>query len=218
VPARLVPLPALPIDKLLGGAADELADTLARVLATEQEESAALVKFGVAVPATLVPPIPPAADVALTALRELILNTQDGKPVAHLYPTISRLISHQDQRAEVVKQIILAHTFIRAVVVAQARSHLEHGLIVQAYRSELSPTERLALLELLLKVEDKIQARIDSGAVNISDLLGQIQKISALAIDEDALKAKFAKTTPQGREVVRKLAIRLGKAVREVGR
>ena len=36
----------------------------------------------------------------------------------------------------------------------------------------------------------------------------------ALAIDEEALRTKFYKTTPQGREVVRKQAMRLGKAAR----
>ena len=70
-------------------------------------------------------------------------------------------------------------------------------------------------MEQIEPLEREARNRIKSGALPINDLLGQIQKMdSTLAVDEEALRSKFSKTTPQGREVVRKLALRLGKATR----
>jgi len=215
VPARLVPLDGLPICDLLDSATYELLDDLQAILYTQRSEALALKQMGVAIEAEVVQPTPPPADAALSVLRRLVDGIHQGKSLESLYPDLSRLIANQERRAEIVDQLLLTHEFDRATTLAQARAQLEHELVIACYRNELTSHERMALLEILVPLEREARNRIKSGALPINDLLGQIQKMdSTLAVDEEALRSKFSKTTPQGREVVRKLALRLGKATR----
>jgi hypothetical protein len=192
-----------------------LLSPLSRILRTQVPESRTLVETGAAVAAPAVPPRPPSADVALEAIRDLVTGIQEGRSLEPLYPRLSRLIANQERRAEIVDQLFLTSEFDRAVNLASARAQLEYELCLAAYRSDLSVPERLALLDRIVELERDSRNRIKSGAIPVSDLMALVQKADAtLAVDEVQLAAKFAKTTPQGREVVRKLALRLGKAAR----
>ena len=213
VPARVESLPSAPVDpresRLLA-----LLSPLSKILRTQQSESRALVEVGAAVPAAVLPPSPPSADVALATGRELVARMQDGRPLEPLYPAVARLIANQERRAEIVDQILLTHEFDRAFTLAAARAQIEYELCMAAYRSDLSVPERLALLDRLVSLEQDSRNRIKAGATPVSDVMSLMKQAGALAIDEVQLASKFAKTTPQGREVVRKLALRLGKAAR----
>lgn len=215
VPIRLEPYERVPVCDLLDDATRALVTTLQAVLLTQRSEAPMLEASGVAEQAELVQPTPPPADVALSVLRKLVDGIHAGKSLEALYPQLSRLIANQERRAEIVDQLLLTSEFDRATTLAQARARLEHDLIISCYRNELTAHERMDLLEVLVPLEREARNRIKSGALPINDLLAQIQKMdSTLAIDEEALRSKFSKTTPQGREVVRKLAMRLSKATR----
>ena len=213
VPARVEPLPPAPVDphefRLLA-----LLSPLSKILRTQASESRALVESGAAAPAAILPPSPPSADVALATGRELVARMQDGRSLEPVYPALSRLIANQERRAQIVDQILLTHEFDRAFTLASARAQIEYELCLAAYRGDLSVPERLALLDRLVTLESDSRNRIKAGATPVSDLMSLVQQASAIAVDEAQLAVKFAKTTPQGREVVRKLALRLGKAAR----
>ena len=219
VPVKLVPLDHPRIEDMLNRATREFMGTLQQVLMTQathtRQETKQLVAQGAAIEAELVQPVHPAADQALVVMRELITGINSGTSLELLYPKLQRLISNQERRAEIVDQLALTSDFDRLATLAQARAHLEHELISSAYRDELTTGERMALLDAIVPLEREVRNRVRSGATAINDLLANIQRMeSALAIDEEALRNKFSKTTPQGREVVRKLAMRLGKATR----
>jgi hypothetical protein len=220
VPVRVEPLPDLrppkgtPEARLLA-----LLSPLSRILRTQPSESRELVETGAAIRAEPVPSRPPSSDVALATARELAEGIEDGRPLEPLFPRLSRLISNQERRAEIFDQLFLTHEFSRAVDLAAARAHIEHKLIVAAFRGDLTVEEEIAVFDRIIELERESRNRIKGGAIAVSDLMAMLQKADAtLAVDEGVLATKFAQTTPQGREIVRKLAMRLGKAARSAER
>lgn len=130
---------------------------------------------------------------------------------------VGSLIHSQDKRAQLVDQLLLTRDYERATALAEARASLEAGLIKSCQDPKLSLSVRLLLLEQVTGLEDAARKRIKGGSINIQDLEALLEKVNyATEAGEADLATKFANTTPQGREIIRKVVTRLGKAVRTV--
>ena len=157
-------------------------------------------------------------DVALRTLKEVVEGIHTGADLSSQYHVLNRLLHNQQQRAEVVDSLLLTSEYKRVVEVTTARNHLEAQLVKSAYREDLTPAEQLVLLSQLTQISNSASSKIKAGALPLNDLTVLLQKIdyAANAEGEAALKKTYVQTSPQAREVIRKLALRLIRVVKDV--
>lgn len=155
--------------------------------------------------------LPP--DPSIQAIQELVSNIECGKDVSAQFPKIQRLIHNQDSRAEVFGSLALTADYSRFAAFLSARRRVETVLLAMAEKAKLTPGDSLALLaylgENIKDIEKKVQANTSSGK-DIAALLGKIDY--TLNTQQQALAAKMAKTTPQNREIMRRVAHKLLKS------
>jgi hypothetical protein len=147
-------------------------------------------------------------------LRQIVGGIEDGKDIRESYPLIGRLIHNQEPRSNVVNQLLLTNDFRRVTELSAARDHLEQELMAGAYRQDLTAAERLVLLKMLQEQLKTAESRLAAGAQPVQDLIGLMQKINfATQGDENALRQRFSQTSPQGREIIRKLVTTMRRAM-----
>lgn len=155
------------------------------------------------------------ADPAVLALEKVTDGINNGQSLQQSYGDIARLVSNQADRAELFDNLLMTHDFTRLVKFLKARSRVESVLLTIAERGDLTAAESLAFLEMMNNQISKIQTRIRAGTASNNDIMGLLAKVDfAMQGAEEDLEARFAKSTPQGREIMRRLATRLGKLSR----
>lgn len=153
-------------------------------------------------------------DPTLSVLQEVVQSFQDGTSLVHLKDRIDKLIINQEQRAELISQLLLSHEYSRLVKYLMVRNHLEDELVGASLRDDLSVGEKMIMLKMADDVVNSLSSKIQAGSTSMHDVMSIISKVDyTLQVNEGSLKQKFKRTTPQGREIVRKLAYRLQSAV-----
>jgi len=159
-------------------------------------------------------PIPQDTYLVTDLLKTVVTGIAQGKNFSHIYPTLSRLVNQQESRANLINQLLVFDEYRRAASWTELRNELEVGLIAAAKDGTLRPAERLILLEMADKKLVDINKRIAGGAAEVNDVLGLLQKANyAVEAQGEELKQRFAKTSYQGREIVRKLLTTLSRAL-----
>lgn len=152
----------------------------------------------------------------LDALDDVVSGIVDGRDITEAYPRIARLIHAQDARAEVVNQLLVTQDYSRLARAMRVRHHLEESILAQAMNDELLPAERVILLEALEQMITTSRKHVAGQSTSVNDVASLLEKLDyTTELAGEALKKKFAKTSVQGREVVRKLLLRVTKAVKE---
>jgi hypothetical protein len=160
-------------------------------------------------------PPPPDANLVTDLLNVIVHGIQTGEDFSGTYPTIARLVNNQEHRAKLVDQLTLVDDYRRAAAFIELRNELETELISAARNNLLHPSERLVLLKMTDDRLKDIQNRISGSAVDIQDVLSLLQKANyAVEMKGDALKKKFITTSPQGREIIRKLVTTMGRRLK----
>ena len=214
MPDDLAPAGALPVAntqatrvelfKSLSGSAKIVCNVLWRQIADDPP---------VAPPMTVVEGDP---NPAMTALRAIVQGINNGSDLSAHRQTLNRLLYSQEQRSQVIDQLMMVSDYKRLVELTEARNHLESMLVKSSYRGDLNPAEQLVLLSQLTSITKQVEGKVRSGAQSVSDLETLLRRIDYAAnTDSEGLKKKFQQTSPQGREVIRKLTMRLQKAVKE---
>jgi len=164
-------------------------------------------------PLEVITPLPPAPDDAvLDTLDEVIDSLKTGREISGLRERIAQLVTNQESRAELVSNMAMTHDFDRLSRYMRARASLEDILLTAAIDRSLSPTQALAFLKITQEQSEIILNRVRAGANNIQDLLSLLNKADyALQLQDEELAKKFSNTSPQGREIIRRLAHRLNK-------
>jgi len=156
--------------------------------------------------------IPP--DPSIAAMQELVLNIEQGKNVQESFAKISRLTHNQDSRAEIFNSLSLTHDYGRYASFLQARRRVELVLLAIAAQGKLTPGDALALLSYLNEsigtIEHKLVAN-SASSKDISSLLGKIDYL--VSAQQQEMQKKMANTTPQNREILRRVAHKLLKSV-----
>lgn len=165
------------------------------------------------IPVDVLAPLPPApADQVLDTLDEVIGALKTGREISGLRERIAQLVTNQESRAELISNMAMTHDFDRLAKHMRARASLEDILLTAATDRTLTPTQALAFLKLTQEQCDTILSRVRAGATNIQDLITLLNKADyALQLQDSKLSSKFSNTTPQGREIIRRLAHRLNK-------
>jgi len=157
-------------------------------------------------------------DPTLEVLHELVDGFQHGTSLSHLRDHVNQLVTNQEQRADLVSRLVTTHDYARLVKFMSAREHIENKLIAAAMSDDLHEETALLLLGIISSETKSIINQIHAGATDIHDITAMLAKIDyTLQTDSRALSAKFKSTTPQGREVARRLALRLQSAVATPG-
>ena len=207
------------LESLLSASARVVRDTLVRTVGESVRDRNSLAEDGVS---ATVPPPPPyvggAASPALGMLRQVVEAINTGKSLAPSYEQLSRLIHAQEKRAEVIDHLLLTNDYERVINFAEARARIEQDLLTAVYSQHLNPTERMALYTIISQLEKEARGRIKAGSTNVNDIIALLEKIDySTQAGSEALVRKFADTTPQGREIIRKVTSKLSKTLRESG-
>lgn len=157
--------------------------------------------------------LPP--DPSLDALSNIVHNIEEGKDIRDQFDKISRLIHNQDSRAEVIGSLSQTHDYHRYVNFLKARQRIEHILLTIANRGNLTPGDALALLEYITENVKTIEAKTARNSVSGKDIAALIGKIDYLVdTQQQAMQKQLANTTPQNREIMRRVATKLLKAAK----
>lgn len=150
-------------------------------------------------------------DAVLTTLEAVVNGIITGRSIEDPRK-VGQYISNQEARAELIANLVQTDDYRRLVAMMRARSNLEKSLLKSADRDDLNSSERLALLQLVSGEISGIAKGVRANAMNVADVLGLLEKAdAAFDANEDLLTKKFAATTTQGREVIRRLSHRFSK-------
>lgn len=155
---------------------------------------------------------PPPADPILDTLEKIVSGIKTGGDIQQESSAVLRFISNQESRSTLVDSMLLSHDYERLVRYAKARNHLEDVLLRASMRGDLSPTEALAFMSVVNAESKVLQARVRAGSENIKDIMALLEKADyALTERQVEITKRYVDTTPQGREIIRRLTHRLAK-------
>lgn len=149
----------------------------------------------------------------IETLKSLVNRMKSGESVDDLEEDISKYVTNHQQRSELIDNLVQSHHYDRLVAHLEIRDRLEKFLFQCIGENALKPNEALAFLTLITKESQLIESRVRGGTSAISDLERMLTDVdSKVRLDEKSLQKKFAKTSPQTREVMRRVAHQLMKA------
>lgn len=164
--------------------------------------------------AELVAPPAPGADTVLDALASIVNSVVTGTPFEQ-GNTVARLVHEQEQRAELISSLLLTHDQERLVRFLRMRKKLEGDLEVALNTGILSNADKVAFLNYLNSESRQMENNVRAGSAGLKDVIGMLVKLDySMSQGDGVLRQRLAATSPQAREVVRKLAYRIGRATR----
>lgn len=152
-------------------------------------------------------------DSVLGILDAVVAGIKNGTEISSKQEAIAKIILNQEERASLIDQILLTHDYERLANYVKARKVIEDFLLLCAQRGDLSATEALAFMKIIQTETAGLSARIRSGATKVNDIVQLVEKVDyKLHQHGEDLGKKFSKTSPQSREIIRRLAHKLNKA------
>lgn len=190
------------LGSLLGGVARTVRDVVVRDMTENPAEYAKVVSTEVL-----------DDDPALAALRVVIDGIQSGKSIQNSASEIARLVNNQESRADLIDTLILTHEYDRLMKFLTARKRVEDVMLTAASSGRMSPTEAMAFMAMMSPEIKAMMARVKSSTAAGKDVFSLLSKVDfVLQQDEAALAEKFKHTTPQARELARRITHKLQKA------
>ena len=119
-----------------------------------------------------------------------------------------------DQKLSIHKAILALYQSDRMISLVKAQAKVTGYLITCAQRKDLTPAESLAFFKIFGDEITSIRKTLDEvDRDQLKDIEGLLKKTDFNALkDQRKLEKRFAGTTPQGRDVIRKLVHTLLKA------
>ena len=163
------------------------------------------------IPLSVRPPVP---DAVIETIERVVSSIRTGTDVVDK-DVVGRLISNQRDRAELLNNLVLTHDYDRLVRYLKARKALEEQLWLESEAGNLDAKEALLFLKLVIEESHAIYSRVQAGATPVEDVMALLNKVDhTFALGEKDLQRQFANTSPQGREIVRRVAYRLNKTAK----
>lgn len=152
----------------------------------------------------------------LGTMLKLVDGIKGGEKLTELTKEVTQYVANQEARSELLSNLALTHDFERSVKYAIVRDKLESYLLSLAANDRLTPSQSIMFLKIVQEEADNIAARVRAGANPVNDVVALLNRADfATQMEDEELQKKFAGTTPQGREIVRRLAYKLAKATKE---
>lgn len=154
-------------------------------------------------------------DPILDAIERVIDGFKKGESLEPIRDKVRKLITAQESRAELVQSMMVMHDLDRLPKFLSARRSIETFLTQCAQRSDLSPAEGLAFLKLIQDEIVNIGNSVRSRAASVRDVEDLVDKADFVAqLSDEQIIKKFEKTSPLGREIIRKVSFRILKAAK----
>lgn len=143
-------------------------------------------------------------DASLTVLNNLVHAFSSGEALDKIKPDIDRLTMAQDDRMTLVNSLTTQHSLIRMARLMMARDRLERFMLASVERSDLTPSEALLFLKMIQTDMSEIQDQIKPTP--IKDSKGLVDKVDYAQKKAIATTlSRYDNTSPQGREIIRKV-------------
>ncbi len=152
---------------------------------------------------------------ALLALENLTSAINKGEDLGERAKEIERLVMGQAERAEVVDSLLSTHDYTRLVAFMKAQAKVEGELLETLQNGGLTPADQIALLEYIRSETKHLEHKVRGQTTTIRDVAQLLSKLDSAAAGRSELVIKqLANTTPQGREIIRRLATKLQAAAK----
>jgi hypothetical protein len=147
----------------------------------------------------------------LALLKDMVEGMRAGENLEDLRVPLLQLTGNQEERAKLVRSLMLTHDYDRLSSYLIIRDKLEQLLLAEAMSGKLDPAQALSFLRTVREEISQIQSAVTEGAAAGGDVTTLLNKVSfAAKAQEDVLLSKI-KSSPQNRELVRKLIYQLAK-------
>lgn len=157
-------------------------------------------------------------DPIIGIFSQLVASFKNGESTEPIREDLTRLISGQEERADLLNNLLVLHDADRLPAYLKARRVIENYLLVCTERADLTAVEALAFLKIIQTEVEAITTRIRSGTTPVKDVEHLIEKADFVnKLDEAELARRFKATSPQGREILRKISYRLLKSTQGAG-
>lgn len=151
-------------------------------------------------------------DPLLMTLDKVVEGILTGQSLEDQKGKIKQYIFNQQERAELISNLLLTKDYQRLIQFTKVRDELEKKLLSAALRGDLNVPELMAMMQMVGDQTSKLENRVQAGASNVSDVLALLNKADYhLHLHEDTIKEKFKHTTSTGREIVRRMIHKLQK-------
>ena len=169
------------------------------------------------------PPLPPAAvevippdedqlpanlpvEPTLDILEKVVEALRTGNPLEGVRADVERLVANQQTKTDLINNLVLAHDFDRLTLYLKARSKLERFLFGLLQQEKLSAQDALAYFRIVYEEAKVLTDRVQNGSSPVKDASSELDKVDlAVQQAQQALKDKLKDTSPQGREIIRRL-------------
>lgn len=152
------------------------------------------------------------SDPLLGTLEKVIEGIMTGQSLAPQQDKIKQYIHNQQERADLITNLLLTKDYQRLVKHIRVRDMLEDRLLSAAQRGDLNTSELMALSQMINEQSSKLENRVQAGASSASDVMTLLNKADYhLHLHENNMKAKFKNTSATGREIVRRVLHKLHK-------
>lgn len=147
----------------------------------------------------------------LGTMRQVITAARDGKTMAPLQPLIERYTQANNDMAQVLGHMFLRYKNDQLVTWMETEEQLETFLQRCMRRGDLTPAEALVFLKLckdeIGKNVKSLQEQLEKGVPQLDATAATTKMDYTYQITEREAMKGFEQTTPQGREIVRKLVL-----------
>jgi len=154
----------------------------------------------------------------MSALQKTVESATTGVPLNEVEKTqIKQMVQGQEVKSEIISNLVLAKDYERLYKFMEARDVLEDAVIEASRRADLSGAEKIALLKYFSDESKFLAAKVNASSSSLArDMQALFDKIDTQAqANERALQEQLAGTSPQGREVVRRVLYTLNGALRK---
>lgn len=149
-------------------------------------------------------------------MQGVVDHINNGTDLNRHYSEIRRLTHGQDSKAELIASLTQTHDYGRLLALLKARKQLEGRLLDLCAKEGLSPAEQFALLAYLGDKIKETSSQVAANSTSGKDVASMLAKIDyALTSADSAASKKLEGTTPQNREVVRRISFKLGRMLRK---
>jgi hypothetical protein len=156
------------------------------------------------------------ADPILDTLDNVVEGILKGESLTKHHEDIRKYILNQQDRSELIANLLLTKDYRRLVAFVKVRDLLETRLLEAATRADLNISEIMAMMQIVGANADKLSNRVEAGATNISDVIALMTKVDYTLQENDTrLKDKLKHTSASGREIVRRVLHKLQKVAKE---
>jgi len=161
------------------------------------------------------------ANKGVSAIAKVVSYIQAGKSLKELDAELIPLLSEQQAKSHILQAMMYNHQMERIALHWSSRWNLERSLWEDLNAKNLTPREKIALLQIATR-EAKDAAAYINGASTPFTPMTEVEPTIEKAGKHSASKAladkkkEFEGTTPQGREIIRRFTFKAKQAASRI--